>query len=93
MDTGCVPDVHGVSDPLELELQVLVSCHVGAGNQTLVLGKSIQCFNCCAIPPGPKFSYLLNVYRVAVDCHEDQNQIHLIHSLPGFSWSPLDRIG
>lgn len=33
------------SDPLKLELQVVVSCHVGAGNQNLVLWKSIsQCF-------------------------------------------------
>ena len=40
----CVPHTHSVqecqkkmSDPLELELQTVVSCHVGAGNQTLVL--------------------------------------------------------
>jgi hypothetical protein len=45
MDHMCA---HGgqkqASDPLELELQVVVSCHVGAGNQPKDLGKSNQCF-------------------------------------------------
>lgn len=30
--------------PLELEIQVVVSCHVGASNQTLILCKSSQSF-------------------------------------------------
>ena len=30
-------------DSLELELQMLVSCHVGAGNQTWILWKNSQC--------------------------------------------------
>lgn len=38
--------VHGgqksASDLLELELQMVVSCHVGAGNQTWVPQKSSQ---------------------------------------------------
>ena len=33
-----------MSDPLELELQIVVSCHVGAGNSTWVFWKSSQCF-------------------------------------------------
>lgn len=32
------------SGPLELEVQAVVSCHVGASNQTLILCKSSQCF-------------------------------------------------
>jgi hypothetical protein len=32
-----------VTDSLKLEIQIAVSCHVGAGNQTLVLWKSSQC--------------------------------------------------
>ncbi|CAO2579474.1 hypothetical protein LEMLEM_LOCUS1012 [Lemmus lemmus] len=32
-----------VSDPLKLDLQTVVSCHVGAGNRTWVLWKSCQC--------------------------------------------------
>ena len=32
-----------VSDPLKLELQTVVSCHVGAGNQIWILWKSSQC--------------------------------------------------
>ena len=31
------------SEALELELQTVVSCHVGARNQTLVVWKSNQC--------------------------------------------------
>jgi hypothetical protein len=31
------------SDPLELELQMVVSCHRVSGNQTRVLWKSCQC--------------------------------------------------
>jgi hypothetical protein len=40
----CVPDTHKgqkwVSDPTELELQMTVSCRVGAGNQTLSSGRA-----------------------------------------------------
>lgn len=32
------------SDPLELELQIPVNCHVGARNRTWVFCKSNQCF-------------------------------------------------
>lgn len=35
---------HGGQGPLELELQVIVSCLVGAENQNLVLYKSRECF-------------------------------------------------
>lgn len=35
-----------MSDPLELELLMVVSCHVGAGNQTQVLCKSNNVLNC-----------------------------------------------
>lgn len=39
---ACISVYHQkrASDSLELELQMIVSCHVGAGNQTLVLWKS-----------------------------------------------------
>ena len=40
-------------DPLELELNMILSHHVGAGNGTQVLWKSssvLYCCNCCAIP-------------------------------------------
>jgi hypothetical protein len=44
---GYAPHVHPVPkepgrvlDPLELELQTIVRCHVDAGNQTQVFGKS-----------------------------------------------------
>lgn len=40
---GAVGVQKGVSEPLELELGVAVSGHVGAGNRTLVLRKSSQC--------------------------------------------------
>lgn len=32
-----------VSDPLGLELHMIVSLHVGSGNQTQVFGKSSKC--------------------------------------------------
>ena len=35
----------GVSEALELELQTIVSHHVGAENQTQVLSKSSKCLN------------------------------------------------
>lgn len=38
-------------DALELELQVIMNRHVGAGNQTWLLWKSSQCSNCRAISP------------------------------------------
>lgn len=34
-----------VLDPLELDLQTIMSCYVGAGNWILVLWKSSQCFS------------------------------------------------
>lgn len=39
MCTACVPGARGhkVLDPMELELQTIVSYHVGFGNQTWVL--------------------------------------------------------
>lgn len=44
--TMCVPGVSGgqkqALDPLELELQMFVNCHVDARNQTWVLRKSSQ---------------------------------------------------
>jgi hypothetical protein len=46
MCTGVVPCMHvyvRVSGPLELELQTVVSRHVGAGNITLVLWRNNQC--------------------------------------------------
>ena len=33
------------SNPLELGLQIVVNCHVGAGNRTLVLHKSNNALN------------------------------------------------
>lgn len=48
MCTMCMPRDHRgqkkVSYPLELELQVFLSNHVGAGNKTWVLCKSSQFF-------------------------------------------------
>jgi hypothetical protein len=46
---------------LGLELQMVVSCHVGAGNWTLVLCKNSKCSHHGAFSPAP-------MYR-AVDCH------------------------
>lgn len=47
LSTACVPGVlqskKGVSEPLTLELEVPVSCHVGAGNETQVLWKNSHC--------------------------------------------------
>lgn len=39
MGTACVPEPEDarVSDPLDLEFQAVVSHHVGAANQTIVL--------------------------------------------------------
>ena len=34
--SGAYGDQRRASDPLELELKVVVSCHVGAGNQTQI---------------------------------------------------------
>jgi hypothetical protein len=49
MCTVYMSGVHGglkkVLDPLELELSTVVSCHVGAGNQTWVLCKSTRTLN------------------------------------------------
>lgn len=47
---SCVPHDYwggGVSDPLGLELQAAVSCHVDSGNWTLVLCSSRK----CSLPP------------------------------------------
>lgn len=47
LHTACVSRICGAqkraADPLELELQVVVSCHEDAKNQTQVLWKNIQC--------------------------------------------------
>ena len=45
------------SDPLDLELQMVVSCHVGAGNWTHVFWKSSSCcaLNCWVDPLDPSF--------------------------------------
>ena len=44
---ACMLDTHvvqkRVKGPLELELGIIVSCHVGAGNRTQVLCKKSQC--------------------------------------------------
>jgi hypothetical protein len=43
----CMPGACGgqkrASDPLELELQMVVNCHVSSGNQIWVLWKNNQC--------------------------------------------------
>lgn len=43
----CMPDAHGgkkrVTNPLELELQMIMSYHVGVVNQTLLFFKSEKC--------------------------------------------------
>jgi hypothetical protein len=43
----CIYSAHGDQkrelDPLELEIQTIVSYHVGAGNQIQVLSKNSQC--------------------------------------------------
>lgn len=48
MCTPCMPDAQEgqktVSDPLEVELQMVVSQRVGVGNQTLVFPKTDKCF-------------------------------------------------
>ena len=41
-----------VLDPLEVELQMFVSYHIGSGKQALVLCKNNKCFN-PAISPAP----------------------------------------
>ena len=41
-------------DPQELELQMVVSCRVGAGNQTQVLWKSNQLSSPMSFLPNPK---------------------------------------
>lgn len=55
MCTGCKPGDHGnqkkASDPLELELDVVVSCCVGAGNQVQVFRKSNSALHHWAISP------------------------------------------
>ena len=46
----CVPGTHGdqmrVLHPLELELQVTVSCHVGAGNRVQASESAAGAPNC-----------------------------------------------
>jgi hypothetical protein len=39
----CIQGSEEVLDPQELELQMVVSCHVGAGNKIWVLCKSSKC--------------------------------------------------
>ena len=58
----CVPGAYGgpkASDPLNLELQMVVSCHVGAGKQTNALYKSTTCFEplaCLSSPSSAMFT-------------------------------------
>lgn len=40
-------------DPLELELQMVIICHVGAGNQTRSSCPAANAPNCWAICPAP----------------------------------------
>ena len=39
----CVCVYVRVLDPLELDLQIVVSCHMGAGNESRILWQSSQC--------------------------------------------------
>lgn len=69
---SCVHHVHvgafrdKALDPLGLELQVVVSHHVYAGNQSWDLCKNSQC-SLMLLPPFPTNSYvlsILNKYRL-----------------------------
>lgn len=59
--TPWIPSVHGgqksVSDPTRRELQVVLSCHVGAGNRT----RAERAFNCWVISPAPRQHWRLGV--------------------------------
>lgn len=48
-----------VSDPLRLELQMVVSCHMDSGNWAWVLCKSSQCSKLLGHLSRPHFYYLL----------------------------------
>lgn len=47
------PDVIGASDSLDLELEMVVRCLVGAGNWVWVLCKSSSALTCWASAPDP----------------------------------------
>lgn len=58
MFTTCVLGACGgqerVSDALELQLQTVLTHHVGTANCTLVVCKSISDLKCCVISPAPR---------------------------------------
>lgn len=58
------------SDPSNLELRVVGSCHVGAGNPTRALEKSDQCSKPWS--PSFQFGYLHCVCMLCVYAHEVQ---------------------
>jgi hypothetical protein len=55
----------GVLDPLELELQMVVSCYMGSGNLIQVLWKSSQCFDPFFWPHSRKYFdvFLNSIYK------------------------------
>lgn len=59
--TTCPPGalIKRASDPLELELWMLVSHHVGAGLELGCPTKAASALNCGAIPPAPPFQFFV----------------------------------
>lgn len=49
-------------DPLELELQMVVSCHLCSGNQIWVLGKSRQCFKLLSHLSNPDLNLFIGLF-------------------------------
>lgn len=56
-----------VLDPLGLEVQIIMSHYVGAGNETSVLWKGTHDLNCWAIPPAPLFDFYGCWKRLALE--------------------------
>jgi hypothetical protein len=54
-----------LSDPLELKLQTVESCHMGTGNRTQVLEEQlVSWLNHWAISPVPRLIILTNIYYI-----------------------------
>jgi hypothetical protein len=51
----------GIRFPLGLELEVIVSHHLGAGNETWVFWKNSQCFSLLSQLSSPSVLFLSNV--------------------------------
>lgn len=66
-----------------LEIQMVVSCHEGAGNQTWVMWESNQCSTHCTFTPVLLFSLTVQILRYVIVVITEGGPIVIIHiSIP-----------